>query len=127
MRLPGYALAFLLAVLLVCTTPIGTGAGAHQLDLLHPLFSHVHVVNGRIMTHEQLAETGGQLAGDATTGTALGAGGGGGLADDGLALNPVSIPSAGLVIVPRVWKWLSEDRRLATGREEAPPDPPPVT
>src|SRR5579864_7654760 len=55
MRLPGYLIAFILGLLLATTTPVGTGAGLHQFDLLHPLFSHVHLVNGRIVTHEQLA------------------------------------------------------------------------
>src|SRR5438045_6357708 len=57
MRLPGYLIAFVLVLLLASTTPVGTGSGAHQFDLLHPLFSHVHVVDGRVVTHEQqLAE-----------------------------------------------------------------------
>ena len=55
MRLPGYLIAFVLMLLLAATTPVGTGTGLHQFDLLHPLFSHVHVVNGRVMSHEQMA------------------------------------------------------------------------
>jgi hypothetical protein len=52
--LPGYTIALLLAVLLVGTTPVGTGVGIHQFDLVHPLFAHVHLVNGRVVTHDQM-------------------------------------------------------------------------
>ena len=52
--LPAHFVVFMLALLLVSTTPMGTGAGVHQFDLVHPLFAHVHLVNGRVLTHEQI-------------------------------------------------------------------------
>ena len=52
--LPGFSIAFVLAVLLIGTTPIGTGVGAHQFDLVHPLFTHVHIVNGRVLSQWEM-------------------------------------------------------------------------
>ena len=126
MRLPGFSLAFLLAVLLVSTTPVGTGAGMHQLDLLHPLFTHVHLVNGRILTHDQVAATAAPVAGRPTNGPALGAGGGGGAIDAGLDVSPVSLLQSSVLLPVVLIESVIEDTPSARGREEAPPDPPPV-
>ena len=71
--LPGYPLVLLLALLLIGTTPTGTGAGLHQFDLVHPLFAHLHVVNGRVLTHEQM-QRGEPAARGVSRGPALGAG-----------------------------------------------------
>jgi len=51
--LPGFSLPLVLALLLIGTTPTGTGVGLHQFDLVHPLFAHVHIVNGHVLTHDQ--------------------------------------------------------------------------
>lgn len=125
MRLSGYSVAFLLAILLVSTTPIGTGAGMHQFDLLHPLFSHVHVVDGRVVSHDQLAKSGSHVQSTATNGPALG--GASGLTDAGLGVSPASMPPIGGSVVPQSAKWLIEEAQMVAGREEPPPDPPPVT
>src|SRR5579864_7499576 len=84
MRLPGYLIAFMLAVLLASTTPVGTGAGTHQFDLLHPLFAHLHLVDGRWLTHEQLAQRVTPVETRTSPGPALGAGNSAGSADGAL-------------------------------------------
>jgi len=128
MRLPGYLVGFVLVLLLAITTPVGTGSGVHQFDLLHPLFSHVHVVNGRVVTHEQ------QLAQEPTDNTerapsgipALGAGGGAASGDGGIGVTPI-VPAQSVALVwslPRL--SASTDLPVPPGREEAPPDPPPL-
>ena len=126
--LPGYLIAFVLAVLLASTTPTGTGSGVHQFDLLHPLFSHVHLINGRIVTHEQML----QITDNAPTPvpapgtTALGASQSAAAVDGGLGVSP-SAPGQAISIVwdsPSVWMWF--DSVIPNGLEEAPPDPPPL-
>jgi len=125
-RLPGYLIAFVLTLLLAVTTPVGTGAGVHQFDLLHPLFSHLHLVNGRLMTHEQMAA---ELAAPTTPvvhDVAFGAGGGAGSDDAGVGVSPPVPLQAPLVMRVFVAHWDFGDVAAPMGREEAPPDPPPV-
>lgn len=128
--LPGYLVAFLLVIMLASTTSAGTGSGVHQLDLLHPLFDHVHIVNGRILTHEQMTEEAMQppspVSAHAQPGPALGSGGGGASADAGVGLGPLAPSVAPLASTSVPARWLDDQTRLPTGREEAPPDPPPV-
>lgn len=131
MRLPpGFPLAFVLAVLLFGTTPVGTGAGSHQFDLVHPLFSHVHIVNGRIVLHDQQQADGRAWSASRPTspGPALGAGPAATQASFGVGIGP-NVPMSGLGLVA------SPDlRRRAIalhppiGRlQESPPDPPPTS
>jgi hypothetical protein len=128
MRLPGYLLAFLLVIMLASTTSAGTGSGVHQFDVLHPLFDHVHIVNGRILTHEEMAEEAMQppVKAPAHPGPAFGAGGGAAAADAGVGVSPV-VPNhtTELTLAAPSW-WLPGESRIPTGREEAPPDPPPL-
>jgi hypothetical protein len=128
-HLSGCSIAFVLALLLVSTSPVGTGAGVHQFELLHPLFAHIHIVNGRVLTHEQLLSDQ-QPSPDPqpfAPGPAFGAGGGGTPADAGLGLGP-TLPLIGLVVISALPDaWLSTDSEVPAGREEAPPDPPPLT
>jgi len=124
MRLPGYLIAFVLGVLLATTTPVGTGGGLHEFDLLHPLFSHVHLVNGRILTHEQLARQADVQP--VRPGVNLGAGTGAYPTDAGPGVSP-TVPTCdalagGVLPSERV---IPEPRPLR-GLEEAPPDPPPL-
>ncbi|MBV9577419.1 MAG: hypothetical protein JO057_02390 [Chloroflexi bacterium] len=128
MRLPGYLVAFVLTLLLAGTTSVGTGAGVHQFDLLHPLFSHLHLVNGRLLTHEQMAA---EAAAAASTtppvqGVAFGANGAG-AADGGLGTSPTVPRQAPMVIWESTWRWDAfQIETVPIGREDAPPDPPPL-
>jgi hypothetical protein len=129
-RLPGYSIAFVLAVLLLATTPVGTGVGLHQLELVHPLFSHLHIVDGRMMTHQQMEQS--RLmpapAERATPrGPAFGAGAGSGPQAGGIGLSP-TLPAQ---LTAPVWldvrvTWPRIDLSVPAGRNEAPPDPPPL-
>jgi hypothetical protein len=124
MRLPGYLIGFVLAILLSSTTPVGTGGGVHRLALLHPLFGHIHIVNGRVLTHEQLA----QQSADAPVGPGvnLGAGPGASADDGGLGVSP-TLPAHSLstvMVLPGA--WLATEPLMPRGREDAPPDPPPL-
>lgn len=124
--LPGYSLVLLLAIVLIGTTPMGTGAGVHQFDLLHPLFSHVHVVNGRMLTHEQM-QRGDMGAQRVSTGPALGAASGSNVADGDLGVVGTDRPAQLLVALP-TWSMRRADWLVAVplDRLEAPPDPPPT-
>jgi hypothetical protein len=124
MRLPGYLIAFILGVLLATTTPVGTGAGVHEFDLLHPLFSHLHLVNGRMLTHEQMAQQ--SKAEPVRPGVNLGSNTGASTADGGPGLSP-TLPSVEFVAVgvnPSE-RILLEPMPLR-GRKDSPPDPPPL-
>jgi hypothetical protein len=125
MRLPGYLIAFVLTLLLASTTPVGTGAGVHQFDLLHPLFNHMHMVNGRLMTHEQLDA---EMAASTVPagGVALGSGGGAGSDEGGVGVSPTLPSGVALTIWSVATRWDLVDEQPPVGREEAPPDPPPV-
>ena len=126
-----YALGFVLTVLLVSTTPVGTGGTAHQFDLLHPLFSHVHIVNGRVLTHEQLAqpEAGAWRAPVQLVHSSPTLGSGSGSAPDGGGLGATPVVPLSYVAMPLVppYAWPASDAGVPRGREEAPPDPPPLT
>jgi hypothetical protein len=125
MRLPGYLIAFVLTLLLASTTPVGTGAGVHQFDLLHPLFNHMHLVNGRLMTHEQMdAEM--AAAPTPAAGVALGSGGGAGSDEGGVGVSPTLPSGVALTIWSVATRWDLVDEQTPVGREEAPPVPPPV-
>jgi hypothetical protein len=125
MRLPAYLIAFLLTLLLASTTPVGTGAGTHQFDLLHPLFSHLHLVNGRWMTHEELATRAVQGETRPSPGAALGAGDSPGSVD-GLGVSPVAVGDTLHVLVSSPVAFLLHEPGMPTGTIEAPPDPPPL-
>lgn len=125
MRLPAYLIAFLLAVLLASTTPVGTGAGTHQFDLLHPLFSHLHLVNGRWLTHEELAKRVVQVETRTSPGPAFGAGDAP-ASIDGLGVSPVALGDTVHFLLTSPVALLLHERRMPTGTMEAPPDPPPL-
>jgi hypothetical protein len=124
---PGPLVAVVLAALLMVTTPVGTGGGVHQFNLVHPLFAHVHIYDGRILTHEQLAETL-QPSPPRThsPGPALGAGSASASAEAGLALSPtVPVPPTAVLAGTRA-QTFETDLAPPRGRVEAPPDPPPT-
>ncbi len=122
--LPGFSLPLVLALLLIGTTPTGTGEGAHQFDLIHPLFAHVHIVNGRVLTHDQ-AQRG--VAAPSSSGPAFGAGSGASASSIGLGLSPIiPLPLAGVMSELRRPRLATRVR--PTGRmQESPPDPPPTS
>ena len=128
-QLPGYSLGFLLAVLLFGTTPVGTGVGSHQFELVHPLFSHLHIVDGRVLTHEQidhgLASPGAvrSVSGGPSYGTTSG---GDSVSDVGIAGQTVPDPFRMPLDVGAPWLWLSFEGVLPPGWRKAPPDPPPI-
>jgi hypothetical protein len=127
--LPAHFVVFTLAVLLVSTTPMGTGTGIHQFDLLHPLFAHVHLVNGRMLTHEQIAQTQatpGPPAKASAAGPAFGAGAAAAPGDSGLGVSP-TLPFQSVSLLPTVFgRRVQLQPRLPDDRSEAPPDPPPT-
>jgi hypothetical protein len=125
MRSPGYLIAFILTLLLAGTTPVGTGAGVHQFDLLHPVFSHTHVINGRVFTHEQLAA---EMATPAAPlpGVSFGAGGGAGSDESGIGVSPTLPNALSVVTRPVATGWTLADLQTPVGRRESPPDPPPL-
>src|SRR5439155_25229598 len=86
---PATLVAFLLLLLLAVTTPTGTGDGIHDSVLLHPLFSHSHLVGGRIVSHEQMADVSSTPAALNTKGPGLGAvAGASATSADALAISP---------------------------------------
>jgi hypothetical protein len=127
MRLPGYLIAFVLVLLLASTTSVGTGSGVHQFDLLHPLFSHVHVVNGRVVTHEQFAqESTANTERLPATAPAFGAGGGIVSGISGIGVTP-TVPTPSVVLIGTLPTLsASTDLQIPPGHDEAPPDPPPL-
>jgi len=121
---------FVLAMLLVSTTPIGTGGGVHQFDLVHPLFSHLHLYAGRLLTHQQLEQA---LADHvpanrpSVPGPAFGAGTASDALDGGLAVGPLVPLQPVANVASRPGQRLDlDDVSVPRGRTEAPPDPPPL-
>ena len=124
--LPGYTVVLLLALVLIGTTPIGTGGGIHQFDLLHPLFSHVHVINGRVLTHEQM-QRGVTETQRLSPGPALGAASGSNVADGDLGAVSTDQPIQSFDAL-LMWTMRRADslEPVPLDRREAPPDPPPT-
>jgi hypothetical protein len=125
--LPGFSFVFVLALLLIGTTPTGTGAGIHQFDLVHPLFSHVHIVNGYVLTHDQIQQ-GGATPTRTSPGPALGAGSGAADGSSALGISPI-LPTHVMSLVSEVvLPRLAMTLRLPAGRlQESPPHPPPTS
>jgi hypothetical protein len=116
-------LPFLLVLLMVLTTPVGTGDGVHQADLLHPLVPHVHLVNGHLVTHDaEAAAADGQ-----TRGPAFGAGAGADGAVAGLALSPTVADGWPEPLLSLPGARVALDVHVPGGRVADPPEPPPPT
>jgi hypothetical protein len=123
---PATLVAFVLLLMLSVTTPTGTGDGVHESVLLHPLFSHTHVVGGRLVTHNQMATAPSTTAPEPSRGPAIGAEAGAAAAVAGLAISP-TMPLQDLrltVTAPHAYPIprLAQPRGLVT----PPPDPPPT-
>jgi hypothetical protein len=120
----------LLASLLVLTTPVGTGQGVHANELLHPVLPHVHLIDGRIVSDEQLVAARAAAGTDSvtrrpTSGPALGAGNGADAAGLGLALGP-TLPTQSLSIADNSKDFLPTSTGVfPTEYRESPQDPPP--
>jgi hypothetical protein len=128
--LAGHFLVPILAALLALTTPLGTGQGVHENELLHPLWAHVHLIDGRIVSDEQLAAARAAATPDDVTskppgGPALGAGNGAGALGLGIGLGP-TLPILALTLpgAPESQLLLSEND-FPTEFRDSPQDPPP--
>jgi hypothetical protein len=126
--LPGFSLPLLLALLIIGTTPTGTGVGLHQFDLIHPLYAHVHIVNGQVLSHDRVPTSPGNDATNALAGPALGAGSGANQSALGSGISPVipmlSVCLGSGVRSPRPALTIQP---LAGCLQDAPPDPPPTS
>lgn len=127
--LPGFSLPLVLALLLIGTTPTGTGVGLHMFDLVHPLFAHVHIVNGHVLTHDQVAQAAPVGAPTRTSpGPALGAGSGTTQSSLGLGISPVMpMQAVGPVLGLRSPRLATMLRTPAGRIQDTPPDPPPTS
>jgi hypothetical protein len=125
--LSGKLLAFVLASLLMVTTPIGTGEGTHQNELLHPVLPHLHMMNGRIMSHAELDALAARAPDEArrTAGPALGAAAGAEAAGLGVGMYP-NLPTW-LLVLPTDAVGSAASPNLLIPHEflGPPPDPPP--
>jgi hypothetical protein len=123
--LPGFSLPLVLALLLIGTTPTGTGVGLHQFDLIHPLFAHVHIVNGHVLTHDQVQQG---VSTASPSGPAFGAGSGANQSSIGLGVSPIlPSPMTGLVLELRSPPLTTSARSPAGRLQDTPPDPPPTS
>jgi hypothetical protein len=120
----------LLVALLVLTTPIGTGDGVHQSELLHPVLPHVHTINGQIVSDQQLAldrvtEAAAAATSEPISGAALGAGNGADSAGLGIALGP-TLPAVETVHARSAESRLAiVDGAVPSEFLAEPQDPPP--
>jgi hypothetical protein len=127
----GQLVGVLLVTLLWFTTPVGTGQGVHASMLLHPVLPHVHLLDGVMVTDEQLAAAQAAASAEALQraplgGEALGAGSGADAASAGLALGP-TLPGS---VVPMINFDLGRlvapaDFDQPTEFRDPPQDPPP--
>jgi hypothetical protein len=126
-------LACVLATLLVVTTPVGTGQGVHQGDLLHPVLPHLHFLDGHLVSSEdgprvapvsaEVTRTDAVRQPDVRP--ALGAGAGADAASPGMAISP-TLPRYMLVWPARLLSRLGASRTfLPSEFLDTPDDPPP--
>jgi hypothetical protein len=121
--LPGVLLSELLALLLMVTSPAGTGEGVHHDQLLDVLFPHVHFVDGRVVA----ADTALPVIEQSFGSPALGAGAGASAAGAGASVMP---PTPLIVLLPPIQvarRPAATNEVLPLGHLEAPPDPPPTS
>jgi hypothetical protein len=112
-------LIYVLSGLLASTSPIGSGRGVHQFQLVDELLPHIHLVNG------QRVEVGATQSDTTSNSPAFGAEAGASAAlVPGVLLTPTIVP----LTVSRVQgeRLSAEDAPLPPGRAEAPPVPPPL-
>jgi hypothetical protein len=122
---PATLFVFLLLLMLVVTTPMGTGDSVHGSTLLHPLFSHTHLIDGRLVTHQQLAS--GMPSPTTTSGPAVSSSANAAVAADVLAISPtLPLPDVLLSLPPSTGYTLLEGV-LPEGLNTRPPHPPPTS
>ncbi len=125
---PATLVAFILLLLLAVTTPTGTGDGIHDSVLLHPLFSHSHLIDGRIVSHEQMADVASAPTASPSHGPALGAGAGASAtAVDAVPISPTLPILEPLFTLPASTAYAAIIRTMPNGVSFAPPDPPPTS
>ncbi|HET6317364.1 MAG TPA: hypothetical protein VFG86_12965 [Chloroflexota bacterium] len=125
---PATLVAFLLLLLLAVTTPTGTGDGIHDSVLLHPLFSHSHLIDGRIVSHEQMADVGSEPTASPTNGPALGAGAGASAtAPMAVAISPTLPIAEPLFALPASTGHAAITTTMPNSVSFAPPHPPPTS
>ena len=123
---PATLLAFLLLLLLAVTTPIGTGDGVHNSVLLHPLFAHTHLINGRIVSHQASEQAPVEQRAQPPDGPAIGAEAGAAGAALGVALSP-TVPFQDFTVhTPGPYRLASSQGSAPKERVEAPPEKPPT-
>lgn len=128
--LAGQLLVPVLAMLLVLTTPVGTGGGVHENELLHPVLQHTHLVNGRVFSDEQLAAVQAEqlratFANPPPRGTALGSGSGANAGGLGIALGP-TLPAIAYAVPGESRARLTPPNEASpTQFLDSPEDPPP--
>jgi hypothetical protein len=120
---PASLVGLLLLVMLAATTPTGTGDRAHQNQLLHPLFAHVHLINGQMVTHATGAA---EPVRPPAAGVALGAGMPLEAGGDGLVIIPALSVADMTLPIGAAARGLEADIAQPTERDDAPPDPPPT-
>ena len=126
-------LACVLAALLTVTTPVGTGQGVHQSDLLHPVLPHLHFVDGHLVSGQDsapprvasVADTRAEAPTQQSNGPALGSGAGADAASLGMAISP-TLPKYALLLLPSHLGRL-DPSRVSPPSEflDTPDDPPP--
>ena len=118
--------AFVLLLMLSVTTPMATGDGVHDSVLLHPLLSHTHVVSGRLVTHDQLANASSATQERPGRGPAIGSEAGASAATSGLAISP-TVPLHDLRLgIAHYLSYPQTNEAQPRGLVTAPPDPPPT-
>ena len=119
---PATLLAFVLLLLLSVTTPTGTGDGVHNAVLLHPLFTHTHLIDGRIVVHQSTES--GPTNSTTQDGPAIGAEAGSAAAA-GVAISP-TVPFQDLrIFTLEAIHWPRSEAIPPRGLVLPPPDPPP--
>jgi hypothetical protein len=121
--------ACVLSGLLIATTPIGTGRGVHQGQLLHLTLPHLHFVDGHLVTHEESEQVAASAYDDGSreprAGPALGAGSGADAASLSLAITP-TLPKYAVLLPSQAFGRLYVHRPVRPlGVLDTPPDPPP--
>jgi hypothetical protein len=112
--------------LLSVTTPTGTGDGVHSAMLLHPLFAHTHLINGRIVSHQSSEQASIDQSAQPSTGPAIGAEAGA-AASAGVALSP-TVPVQDFTIhIGQLSRLTTSPSVQPASHSEAPPEKPPTS